>query len=61
MIRELLEDGTIRITSTLVVQVHDRDGNVLESRAPAPAEAALAAAKPRGLYEPLTRSQAAKQ
>ena len=57
MIRELLEDGTILITSTLVVQVHDRDGNVLESRTPTPAEAALAAAKPRGLYEPHTRKK----
>lgn len=48
MIRQLLDDDTIMTTSVLVVEVRTLDGQLVLSRPPAPAEAALAAAAGAG-------------
>ena len=44
MIRTLNPDGTITVVSSLRVEVHDRNGNILSSREPTPEEVAQAEA-----------------
>ena len=49
MIRQLIDNTLIMTISTLRVEIRTLDGQLVLSRPPAPAEAALAAAAPQQL------------
>ena len=49
MIRQLIDNQLVLTISTLCVEVRTLDGQLVSSRPPTPAEAALAAAAPQQL------------
>ena len=49
MIRQLIDNTLIMTISTLRVEIRTLDGQLISSRPPTPAEAALAAAAPQQL------------
>ena len=51
MIRQLIDNQLVLTISTLCVEVRTLDGQLVSSRPPTPAEAALAAAAPQQLSQ----------
>ena len=49
MIRQLIDNEMVLTISTLCVEIRTLDGQLVSSRPPTPAEAALAAAAPQQL------------